>query len=284
MRRDQRGQGCRACRRRAQVPPASPPWRGQECIETGLASPLPQSSGHPQAPGTRQRPPGAVSGGQTLVGDAHHGAAAGAAGGAQRRLPAHAAGGCAAPAGHRAHRAAQPAVPPPAHPLPPKQPHLQDREAAPPQGAHGELPPPPPPLPLRRRRRLLPPAVPTHPSTCLFCNQQELEQLNLAVNNIQRVQNLQRCESLRRLDLSVNFIDRAGLLTLRRWVLARRRCRQRRHMARPMPRHGCRPAAQSRPRIPAPINQQAACRRMSSWRSCTCWATPAPAGPATGPM
>lgn len=43
--------------------------------------------------------------------------------------------------------------------------------------------------------------------------------LNLAVNNIQRVQNLQRCESLRRLDLSVNFIDRPGLLSLRRWVL-----------------------------------------------------------------
>ena len=45
---------------------------------------------------------------------------------------------------------------------------------------------------------------------------QELEVLNLAVNNIQRVQNLQRCESLRCLDLSVNFIDRAGLLSLRR--------------------------------------------------------------------
>lgn len=51
---------------------------------------------------------------------------------------------------------------------------------------------------------------------------QELEHLNLALNNIQRVQNLQRCESLRRLDLTANFVDTAGLLSLRRWVLAPR--------------------------------------------------------------
>ena len=32
----------------------------------------------------------------------------------------------------------------------------------------------------------------------------------MAVNNIAKVQNLQRCESLRRLDLTVNFVDKAG--------------------------------------------------------------------------
>lgn len=48
---------------------------------------------------------------------------------------------------------------------------------------------------------------------------QELEVLNLAVNNIRRVQNLQRCESLRRLDLSLNFVAPAGLPSLHRWVL-----------------------------------------------------------------
>lgn len=45
---------------------------------------------------------------------------------------------------------------------------------------------------------------------------QELEQLNLALNNIRRVQNLQRCESLQRLDLTANFVDKAGLLSLSR--------------------------------------------------------------------
>lgn len=45
---------------------------------------------------------------------------------------------------------------------------------------------------------------------------QELEHLNLALNNVTRVQNLQRCESLRRLDLTANFVDLAGLLSLRR--------------------------------------------------------------------
>lgn len=43
---------------------------------------------------------------------------------------------------------------------------------------------------------------------------QELEYLNLAVNNITKVQNLQHCESLRKLDLTVNFVAKAGLLSL----------------------------------------------------------------------
>jgi protein TilB len=43
---------------------------------------------------------------------------------------------------------------------------------------------------------------------------QELEYLNLALNNISKVQNLQGCESLKKLDLTVNFIAKAGLLTL----------------------------------------------------------------------
>jgi protein TilB len=44
---------------------------------------------------------------------------------------------------------------------------------------------------------------------------QDLEYLNLAINNITKVQNLQRCESLQRLDLTINFIPKAGLLSLR---------------------------------------------------------------------
>ena len=43
---------------------------------------------------------------------------------------------------------------------------------------------------------------------------QELEQLNVAINNITRVQNLQKCESLRKLDLTANFIDKAAVPTL----------------------------------------------------------------------
>ena len=43
---------------------------------------------------------------------------------------------------------------------------------------------------------------------------QELEYLNLAVNNITRIQNLQRCEALQKLDLTINFVDKAGLLTV----------------------------------------------------------------------
>lgn len=34
----------------------------------------------------------------------------------------------------------------------------------------------------------------------------ELEYLNLAINNIERVENLERCESLQKLDLTLNFI------------------------------------------------------------------------------
>jgi protein TilB len=43
---------------------------------------------------------------------------------------------------------------------------------------------------------------------------QDLEYLNLAINNITKVQNLQRCESLQRLDLTINFIPKAGLLSV----------------------------------------------------------------------
>ena len=43
---------------------------------------------------------------------------------------------------------------------------------------------------------------------------QELEYLNMAVNNLTRIQNLQRCESLQKLDLTVNFLDKAGLLSV----------------------------------------------------------------------
>lgn len=43
---------------------------------------------------------------------------------------------------------------------------------------------------------------------------QELQYLNLAVNNITKVQNLQRCESLQKLDLTVNFVNKAGLLSI----------------------------------------------------------------------
>ena len=40
---------------------------------------------------------------------------------------------------------------------------------------------------------------------------QELRHLSLALNNITRIQNLQRCESLERLDLTANFIPQASL-------------------------------------------------------------------------
>jgi protein TilB len=43
---------------------------------------------------------------------------------------------------------------------------------------------------------------------------QDLQYLNLALNNITKVQNLQRCESLAKLDLTVNFIPLAGLLSI----------------------------------------------------------------------
>lgn len=43
---------------------------------------------------------------------------------------------------------------------------------------------------------------------------QELEYLNLAVNNVAKIQNLQRCESLTKLDLTINFVDKPGLLSV----------------------------------------------------------------------
>ena len=38
--------------------------------------------------------------------------------------------------------------------------------------------------------------------------------MNLAVNNITKVQGLQQCESLTKLDLTLNFIDKQGLLNI----------------------------------------------------------------------
>jgi protein TilB len=46
---------------------------------------------------------------------------------------------------------------------------------------------------------------------CLTTRIQELEYLNLSLNNIRRVEGLERCESLRRLDLTLNFIQSAEL-------------------------------------------------------------------------
>lgn len=43
---------------------------------------------------------------------------------------------------------------------------------------------------------------------------QALQYLNLAINNITKVQNLQRCESLARLDLTMNFVSKANLCTV----------------------------------------------------------------------
>ena len=40
---------------------------------------------------------------------------------------------------------------------------------------------------------------------------QELRYLNLAINNLTRVENLQRCESLRKLDLTINFVPTSAL-------------------------------------------------------------------------
>ena len=36
----------------------------------------------------------------------------------------------------------------------------------------------------------------------------------MALNNITKIQNLQHCEALQKLDLTVNFIDKAGLLSV----------------------------------------------------------------------
>ncbi len=35
----------------------------------------------------------------------------------------------------------------------------------------------------------------------------ELEYLNLALNNISKIENIEGCENLKKLDLTVNFID-----------------------------------------------------------------------------
>ena len=42
----------------------------------------------------------------------------------------------------------------------------------------------------------------------------ELEYANFAVNNIRKIENLQRCESLTKLDLTMNFVEKASLLTV----------------------------------------------------------------------
>ena len=42
----------------------------------------------------------------------------------------------------------------------------------------------------------------------------ELEYANFAVNNVVKIENLQRCESLTKLDLTCNFVSKAGLLTV----------------------------------------------------------------------
>jgi protein TilB len=58
----------------------------------------------------------------------------------------------------------------------------------------------------------VPPSSPPKPFP-LNCAQ-ELEYLNLALNNITRVENLERCESLRKLDLTLNFVPPAALPSL----------------------------------------------------------------------
>lgn len=46
---------------------------------------------------------------------------------------------------------------------------------------------------------------------------QELEYLNLALNNIEIIEGLEGCEALKKLDLTVNFIDAGvGLLSIER--------------------------------------------------------------------
>jgi len=35
----------------------------------------------------------------------------------------------------------------------------------------------------------------------------DLEYLNLAVNNIKKIENIENCESLKKLDLTLNFVD-----------------------------------------------------------------------------
>ena len=50
--------------------------------------------------------------------------------------------------------------------------------------------------------------------TCHLMDLQELKYLNLAINNITRIENLHRCESLTKLDLTMNFIDCPSLTSI----------------------------------------------------------------------
>ena len=43
---------------------------------------------------------------------------------------------------------------------------------------------------------------------------QELQYLNIAINNITRIENLHRCESLTRLDMTMNFVDESALVSI----------------------------------------------------------------------
>eukprot|EP00955_Chlamydomonas_euryale_P076003 362520-Chlamydomonas_euryale.AAC.10 len=43
---------------------------------------------------------------------------------------------------------------------------------------------------------------------------QDLQYLNLAINNVTKLENLQKCESLEKLDLTMNFVPKAGLMTV----------------------------------------------------------------------
>lgn len=43
----------------------------------------------------------------------------------------------------------------------------------------------------------------------------DLEYLNLALNNIQKIENLERCEFLMKLDLTINFISKTALSTVK---------------------------------------------------------------------
>lgn len=57
-------------------------------------------------------------------------------------------------------------------------------------------------------------------AACVFAENvsrlKKLEYLNLALNNIERIENLQGCESLKKLDLTVNFIgELTGIETLK---------------------------------------------------------------------
>jgi hypothetical protein len=63
-------------------------------------------------------------------------------------------------------------------------------------------------------RHVQQPSPPPHLDSHSLLPPQDLEYLNLALNNITKLQNLQRCESLQKLDLTVNFVPKAGLLSL----------------------------------------------------------------------